>query len=133
MSSIVGVVGFLAKKNIQTRKQSQTKFISCEYLDLLQKYSRGCVRAVTVYRPPPSKENSLKENNFLDEFPILLEQLVITSSKLLIAGDFSIYVNKPSETYAKRFLSMLKSFNLKQHVSDSTHNKGNTRSTDNKI
>ena len=63
-----GDVGFLEKKSIQIRKQSQTNFRSFEYLDLLLKYPRGCIRVVTVYRPPPSKENGLMENDFLMNF-----------------------------------------------------------------
>ena len=35
-------------------------------------------------------------------------------------------MNKPSETYAKKFLRMLNGFNLEQHVSEATHKNGNT-------
>ena len=89
------------------------------------KYLNACIRLVIVYRPPPSEQNGLKKNYFFDEFNSLLECLAITSSKLLITGDFNFHVNKPSETYAKKFLRMLNGFNLEQHVSEATHN-GNT-------
>ena len=90
------------------------------------KYLNACIRLVIVYRPPPSEQNGLKENDFFDEFNSLLECLAITSSKLLITGDFNFHVNKPSETYAKKFLRMLNGFNLEQHVSETSHKNGNT-------
>ena len=89
------------------------------------KYTNARTRLVIVYRPPSSKENGLKENDFFGDFNILLERLANTSPKLLITGDVNLHVNKPSETYAKKFLRMLKAFNL-EHVSGPTHKNGNT-------
>lgn len=121
-----GGVGLLVKKSLQIRKQNLEKFKSFEYMDVLVKYANTCTRLVILYRPPPSKENGLKENDFFSDFNSLLERLAITSSKLLITGDFNFHVNKPSETYAKKFLHMLKVFNLEQHVRGPTHKTGNT-------
>lgn len=58
---IGGGVGFLTKKHMRIKKQREMNFKSYEYLDLLISYRHGCIRVVTVYRPPPSKENDLKE------------------------------------------------------------------------
>ena len=121
-----GGVGLLVKKSLQIRKHNQTKVKSFEYMDVLVKYLNACIRLVIVYRPPPSEQNGLKENDFFDEFNSLLECWAITSSKLLITSDFNFHVNKPSETYAKKFLRMLNGFNLEQHVSEATHKNGNT-------
>ena len=121
-----GGVGLLVKKSLQIRKQNLTKFRSFEYMDVLVKYQNACIRLVIVYRPPPSEHNGLKENDFFDELNSLLECLAITSSKLLITGDFNFHVNKPSETHARKFLRTLNGFNLKQHVSGATHKNGNT-------
>ena len=75
-----GGVGLLVKKSLQIRKQNQTKVKSFEYMDVLVKYLNACIRLVIVYRPPPSEQNGLKENDFFDEFNSLLECLAITSS-----------------------------------------------------
>ena len=74
----------------------------------------------------PSEQNGFKENYFFDEFNSLLECLAITSSKLLVTSDFNFHVNKPSETHPKKFLRMLKGFNLEQYVSEATPKNGNT-------
>ena len=80
-------MGLLVKKSLQIREQNLTKFRSFEYMDVLVKYQNACIRLVIVYRPPPSEQNGLKENDFFDEFNSLLECLAITCCKLLITGD----------------------------------------------
>jgi len=65
-------------------------------MDVVVKYLNACISIVIVYKPLPSEQNGMKENDFFDEFNSLLECLAITSSKLLIAGDFNFHVNKPS-------------------------------------
>ena len=120
-----GGVGLPVKKSLQIRKQNLTKFHSFEYMDVLVKYQNACIRPVIVYRPLPSEQNGLKENVFFHEFNSLLECLAITSSKLLITGDFNFHVNKPSETHARKFFRMLNEFNL-EHVREATHKNGNT-------
>ncbi len=56
---------------------------------------------------------------------------------LIIAGDFNLHVNNVSSPPANKFLHLINSFNLIQHVNSSTHRSGNTldlvltRSTDN--
>ena len=105
-----GGVGLLVKKTLQIRKQNLEKFKSFEYMDVLVKYANTCTRLVILYRPPPSKENGLKEIDFFGDFNSLLERLAITTSKLLIAGDFNFHVNKPSETYAKKVSWYAKDF-----------------------
>ena len=55
-----------------------------------------------------------------------LEQLVLTSGALVIAGDFNIHVDDPSDKEAADFLSLIESFGLKQHVSYPTHRTGHT-------
>ena len=95
-------------------------------MDVLVKYANACFQLIIIYRPLPSKENGLKENDFFSEFNTLPERLETSSSKLLFTGDFNFHINKPSETYPKKFLCMLKTFNPEQHVSGPTHKNGNT-------
>ena len=66
-----GGVGLLLKKRIQIKKQTEEKFRSFEYVDVIAKCSNGCIRIVNIYRPPPSKSNSLNSSIFFDEFSTL--------------------------------------------------------------
>ena len=46
------------------------------------------------------------------------------SGSLLSAGDFNLHVNDVRDTTATRFLQLIESFNLKQHVCEPTHRNG---------
>ena len=41
-------------------------------MDVLVKYANACFQLIIIYRPLSSKENGLKENDFLSEFNTLL-------------------------------------------------------------
>lgn len=41
-------------------------------------------------------------------------------------GDFNIHVNKNMNTFAMDFINLMDCFHLIQHVSSTTHKKGNT-------
>ena len=81
---------------------------------------------VIIYRPPPSSANGFTIDLFFNEFSSLLEQLEFSSGKLLITGDFNIHVNDASDTTALKFLDLLDSFNLIQHINMPTHRNSNT-------
>ena len=48
----------------------------------------------------------------------------MTTSALLVAGDFNFHINEPNDCDARRFLQVLESFDLIQHVSEATHKGG---------
>ena len=82
------------------------------------------LRLVVIYRAPPSPENGFTVRMFLDEFSSFLEGLLLTTSALLVAGDFNFHIDEPNDCDARRFLQVLNSFDLIQHVSEATHKKG---------
>ncbi len=88
----------------------------------------------SIYRP-----RSLSPNQFLTDFPDLLELLLPNPSKLLIVDDFNIHVDSESNTFRQKFLSLVESCDLSQHVGESTHHGGHTldlvlsRSVDNLV
>ena len=67
------------------------------------------LRIGVLYRPPPSTENGLTATMFFNEFPILLERL-----------------DDRTDSLASRFLDLLDSHNLIQHVSGHTHKDNHT-------
>ena len=70
-----------------------------------------CIRLCVIYRPP-----KLSISEFLTEFSNYLELLSVSSGKLLIVGDFNIHVDDANCPHASKFLSILESFSLTQHV-----------------
>src|SRR6218665_517578 len=63
---------------------------------------------------------------FLQEFTTLLSIAATTPHEFLITGDFNIHVDNPSISFARKFLTLLSSTNLTQHVNFPTHYQDHT-------
>ncbi|XP_048578893.1 uncharacterized protein LOC125560696 [Nematostella vectensis] len=63
---------------------------------------------------------------FISEFAEFLESVVMTTEPLVLTGDFNIHVNIDSDNDAARFLDLLSSMGLQQHINFPTHISGNT-------
>lgn len=70
--------------------------------------------------------NGFSASLFYDEFSSLLEQLAVSLESFVIVGDFNFHIDDHSDTQARRFLLILDNFDLKQLVSQSTHERGHT-------
>ena len=126
MNKCGGGVGLLYNKCYKIEKQDVTSFESFEYMEVLLRTPATVLRIGVLYRPPPSTENGLTATMFFNEFPILLERLVVASGHLLLTGDFNYNVDDRSDSLASRFLDLLDSHNLIQHVSGPTHKDNHT-------
>ena len=51
---------------------------------------------LSVYRPPPSRQNKLTNAMFLEQFSDLLESYV-SCDRLFVECDLNVYVDKPSD------------------------------------
>ena len=58
---------------------------------------------------------------FLNDFRSVLEPHLIAPAYLLVTGDFNIHVDVPNDGEAKRFLDLLDTMNLSQHIHEPTH------------
>ena len=63
---------------------------------------------------------------FYYEFSRLIEMLVDEPNPLAITGDFNFHVDDSGNLEAMRFLDLLDSANLVQHVLEPTHRLGHT-------
>ena len=121
-----GGVALIYKKDISFRNIVPTHEITqFELLDCIIKVNKLSTRLVVVYRPPPSRKNGLKYENFAIEWSSYIEQFVEVREELLIVGDFNIHVDS-SNNESKGFLDILNANGLTQHVTSPTHQKGHT-------
>ncbi len=58
---------------------------------------------------------------FFTELSSLLERLVTYKCPIFLLGDFNVHLENPTETHAIRFLDLVDSFCLVQHVGSPTH------------
>ena len=94
-------------------------------LNVIPKHSQP-LNLTIVYRLPRSNKNTLPISVFFDEISDLFVANTITTNRLLITGDFNIYVDEPQKPDVCKFLQIIESFGLKQHVTVPTHVAGHT-------
>ena len=79
-------------------------------------------RLIVLYRPPYSEEHPVTMGTFLAEFATFVESIILAPEPLIIAGDFNIHVDRGNDCNdAARFLDILRSMGLTQHVNGLTH------------
>ena len=76
--------------------------------------------------PTPSKINTASDALFIDQFGILLEEIISDARNLIILGDMNIQVNKPDEVIPHDYQQMIEALDLEQLVTFPTHRSGNT-------
>ena len=77
---------------------------------------------LTVYRRGSERVLS----SFYDELSIVLETLVLSHGTVIIGGDFNIHVEDATDADATRLASVLDAFDLRQHVTEPTHERSGT-------
>ena len=73
-----------------------------------------------LYRTPPSKKNRLKNSDFLNEFPDLLDHVNLLRGKSIISGDFNVQFNNKNHYLTKQVLDLTDSFDFQQAVNNPT-------------
>jgi hypothetical protein len=116
-----GGVGFLYRSYLKLTQLTIPVFKSFEAMCVDFSVGSKPFRVLTIYRPPSSSVA-----DFVNEFSSLLENLISCKSELVITGDFNFHVDVSGDVDARRFLSILDNFALKQLVTFSTHKYGHT-------
>ena len=97
-----------------------------EFMEVMLTYRSRKVRFVTIYRPNPGKNNRYTMTNFYKEFAKLMSHYNLTKEELIVCGDFNFHINKPTDPETRKFMDILSSFSLTQHINEPTHDHGNT-------
>ena len=121
------LVGILFKQSLKLKAgltKSET-YKSFEVADYTMNYSTFATRMLVIYRSPLSADGTTI-NLFLSEFSNLLEQIVTDPKPIIIFGDFNLHVDLPNYVAALKFLDLLETVGLKQHVNVATHRCGHT-------
>ena len=84
------------------------------------------MRHIIVYRPPYSSLRPVSASVFFDEFSQFLENVVMCPEVFVISGDFNLHLDDLRDNETKKFMDLLKTFSLSQHVSGPTHLSGPT-------
>lgn len=75
---------------------------SFEFINLhITSASNHNLRLVVIYQALPSRENGFTVGMFLEEFSSFLERLVLTTSALLVTGNFNFHIDEPDDCDAR--------------------------------
>ena len=78
------------------------------------------LRLCLIYRPPSLKKYDLSNAKFLLEWEVFLDKLLTIHQHVIILGDFNLHVEDRNDHYSQRFLNLLASHNMSQHVTEFT-------------
>ena len=123
-----GGIGLLSSDYLQINNLSHYNSTSFQYITCtIGSFQHSCtITLLGCYHPPPSKINTASDAVFIDQFGILLEEIISDAGNLIILGDMNIQVNKPDEVIPHDYLQMIETLDLEQLVTFPTHRSGNT-------
>ena len=107
---------------VSTRNFVFTAFQICE---VRLSYDGHTAVFLSVYRPPPSRQNKLTNAMFLEQFSDLLESYVCRDRPFVV-GDLNVHFDKNSDPTTSALNVVLDSLSLHQLVSVPTHWRGHT-------
>ena len=115
-----GGIAAIFRSKFSTAVLKTPSFPSFEHMLLSLKSGSKSFLFLTVYRPPDPKLLP----NFISDFSSLLEDIASSPTDLIIMGDFNIHVDSHHKSISETFSATLETFDLKQHISSSTHTSG---------
>lgn len=119
-----GGTGLLYRNTLKAKLICGGEKKSFEYSEWNINISNRNVKVTAIYRPPYSVTHPISSAMFFEEFSLYLENIVMCSEILLIAGDFNFHLDNQQDNDTKRFQNILHTFGLTQHVSVPTHRSG---------
>ena len=121
-----GGTGILFRDSLRVSLVDGKENKSFEFLEWTVKVHDRSMRYVRVYRPPYSLLHPISTSVFFDEFSQCLENVAMCSEALVISGDFNLHLDDLRVNDTKKFMDLLETFSLSQHVSGPTHLSGHT-------
>lgn len=77
---------------------------------------------LAVYRPGSDRPTS----SFYEEFSVVLEILLLESCTVIVGGDFNIHVQNLEDADMRKFMDLLDTYSMTQHVIGKTHSAHST-------
>ena len=115
------------KKNLNIKKMKPPNTNTFEIMEILVQNKCKKLRFVVIYRPEPDTEKNLYTmTECYKEFTELFAYYKSLKEETVFCGDYNFHVNNPNDSKAMKFIEILDTFELRQHVKESTHKEGNT-------
>ena len=121
-----GGTGILFRDSVTVSLVDGKENKSFEYSEWIVKVHDRSMRHIIVYQPPYSPLHPVSASVFLDEFSQFLENAVMCPEVLVISGALNLHLDDLRDNETKKFMDLLETFSISQHVSGPTHLSGHT-------
>ena len=121
-----GGTALLIRENLHASRLDAGERTSSEFSHWMVEFQSRKLQIIIIYRPPYSSNHPVTTNVFFADFSSFLENIIMSSVPLLIAGDFNIHVDVPGNADSVCLKELLQSMGLQQHVNVPTHESGHT-------
>ena len=119
-----GGLALLYKDNMKIKKIEAQHLCMIEYAIWQVSIKNKTINILGIYHPPPKQH--LTNAIFLDELTELLTTRLPNMKNAIILGDFNMHIADTNYYNSKIFLETMEALGLKQHITEHTHQKGNT-------
>ena len=116
----------LHKASLNVKNQMTVSRATIEIMETSVEIQNNWYTIVTIYRPGASAKNRYSMDDFFTELTEVLTYYNTYKNEVIFVGDFNIHVNKPADPNAKKLSDLLDLFDLHQHITEPTHQNGNT-------
>ena len=119
-----GDIAIIYRSMLVIAKVAVGERISFKFAEYLVFSGTSKFKSMVVYQLPYSQVHRVSVSTFLEEFAEYMESIILMLEPLLITGDLNIHVDVQGDSDAIKFLDLLDSLGLAQHVRTSTHQLG---------
>ena len=116
----------MIRENLHAGRVDAGERTSFEFSHWMVEFQSRKLQIIIIYRPPCSSNHPVTTSVFFADFSSFLENIIMSSVPLLIAGDFNIHVDAPGNTDSVCLKELLESMGLQQHVNEPTNESGHT-------
>ena len=121
-----GGVAIVYKSSISVDIKSKGITQSMEYIDACVSFENTSCELIVIYRPGtnPNDGQFVPISVFFDDFTSILDRHYVSTYEVVIAGDFDFNLNGCNDAEVSQFMDILLTYDLNQHVRESTHENG---------
>ena len=123
-----GGIAVIYKKEIKLKVMQFTGklYKQFEYAVCSVNINKTLIKLIIVYRPVPTKVNTLNVRLFWKEFEKFLSKHAFCKEDILITGDLNFHLDETSHPDTIRLNMLLEEFDLLQRIQEPTHKAGHT-------
>jgi hypothetical protein len=121
-----GGIMVIYKDHISLNLTDDHKVSTMEILTCKVTIDNKNLKIICVYRPETTVKNKYKLSKFFEDLSDVLSSTLSSTPNVLAIGDYNFHMNNKGNNDTIRLQKVLDTFGLKQHVSQPTHQSGNT-------